>query len=148
MPKLPDDWLGWLTLIGSIAGLLAAIKLFVFSLWFNSFQRHVLLAMEQSEAKVITVFRQFGGGIIFHVTPKAGDIPNDYYDYFMDGGKNGASHANFVYLEELSKKGYLSFTPEMIKLGDKEIKDEVYTITAKGLRVARIFKFLYSVKSN
>lgn len=145
MPKLPDDWLGWLTLIGSISGLLAAVKLFVFSLWFNSFQRRVLLALERSEVKTLTAIRPFGGGIVFLVMPEPGDTPNEYHDYFTGGGKNGDSHANLVYLDELSKKGYLSFTPEIIKLGDKEVKDECYTITAKGLRVARIFKFLPSI---
>lgn len=94
--------------------------------------------MEQSEVKIISIFRRYGGGIVFHVTSKPGDIANDYYDYFADGGKSGDSYANLVYLEELCRKGYVVFTPEMIKLGDSEVKDEYYTITAKGLRVARI----------
>ncbi|MEO5949869.1 MAG: hypothetical protein ABIQ04_00300 [Candidatus Saccharimonadales bacterium] len=145
MPKFPDDWLGWLTLIGSIAGILAAIKLFIVNIWLNSFQINVLLALEQSEPKIISVFRKFGGGIVFSVMPKQGDVANDYWEYFMDGGKNGNSYANIIYLAELREKGYITFEYEMSNSGEKVSEDEVYTITVKGLRTAKLYKYIHMV---
>jgi|GEM_PF-5149716 len=148
MPQFPQDWLGWLTLLGSVAGLFAAGKLFIANLWFNAFQRRVLISVAQSSIKDIFIIRRWGGGIVFAVNSKLNDEPNDFYEYFSDGGgKNGDSYANLIYLHELSKRGYFVQNIEIKKVGSSEMKEENYTMTAKGLRTARIFTFFHQLSS-
>lgn len=132
MPDFPKDWLGWLTLIGSIAGLLAACKLFFENIWFNSFQRHVLIAVEQSVEKTVMTLRRYGGGIDFFVGSKDSDMNS--------GSKNNDSYANLLYLKELRKRGYFTFHAEIEDWSGLKTKTETFTITAKGIRVARFFK--------
>lgn len=140
MPKLPDDWLGWISLIGSLGGLLVIIRFIVNNFAFNLFQIRAILAADQSSSKTIHIIKPLGGEVIFHLDPKIGDIPNDYYHMI---NKSKDSNANLAYLDELCRRKFFTSRVETSELGSMHVKNELYILTSRGMRFARIFRFFH-----
>jgi len=140
MPKLPEDWLGWISLVGSLGGLFVLIRFIVNNLAFNIFQVRAILAADQSSSKTILIIRPLGGEVIFHLGHKIGDIPNDYYDSI---NKSRDSNANLAYLDELCRRKFFTSRTETFKLGNADVKDELYILTSRGMRFARIFSIIH-----
>jgi hypothetical protein len=139
MPELPKDWLGWVTLVGSIAGILAAFRVFLYEKWLNRNQRRLLVATYFNEYKLISTMHVFGGGWIFHIPTN--NKAKNFYDYFMNGGPDEiSSYRNLIYLKELVEKGYLVYRREAT--GIKGTDEDIYYLTAKGLRYGRVLRYV------
>lgn len=138
--KWPDNWLDWLTLAGACAGIASATKLFLSNTWLNNFQRVALVAANQAVTKDIMCLRVLGGDIRFHLAPKEGDRPNDFYNEInnLANGEIGQSRVHLAYLEELVRKGLFVYI--INESGIPGMKNESYALTAKGIRYASLLK--------
>lgn len=48
-------------------------------------------------------------------------------------------YANLIFLEDLCKRGYLIYSEEITDFGNSIKKDDMYILSIKGLRIARVF---------
>lgn len=139
MPKWPDDWLGWLILVGSIAGILSAIRLFIVSRRLTTSQALLLAGAYSDVAKSLQVHEYGDAGVVIAITKVSGEytslkagrieegIDEKTKSTIFNEKSLATSQVNRIYLDELVLKGYF------IRSGEHR-----YKLTAKGVRYVNL----------